>query len=259
MVRVQSVIGLLLVLVLGLASPGAIPQTPDQKACLELTAGDEPLPVGTGPCPGVRPGAKLYSPDTGWYCTMNFLFQGSDGHRYIGTAGHCLRATTGETVYEDPLPEAHTASGKLIGHFVYAVRNYEQQHYRDFALIRLLPKIKASAKMCYFGGPVGMYREHSSDPVILHMYGNGLVVGSVVPARSGVALDTLDRDVIRARLPVIHGDSGSGVIDEEGRAAGVETAIDLPGGDTIITRLAPQRAQAESALGLRLRLQTAKF
>lgn len=258
MVRVQPVIGLLLVLVLGFTSPGAIAQTPDQTPCLALTARDEPLPVGTGPCPGVRPGANLYSPNMGWYCTMNFLFQGSDGHRYIGTAGHCLRATTGETVYEDPLPEAHSASGKLIGHFVYASMDYEQA-YRDFALVRLLPKIKASPKMCHFGGPVGMYRERSSDPVILHMYGNGLVVGSAVPARSGVALDTLDRDVIRARLPVTTGDSGSGVMDEEGRAAGVEVAIDLLGGETIITRLAPQLARAENALGLRLRLQTARF
>src|SRR5262245_45885553 len=45
-------------------------------------------PVGTGTCPGVRPGGIVVS-DVG-QCTLNFLFQGSDGARYIGTAGHCI-------------------------------------------------------------------------------------------------------------------------------------------------------------------------
>ena len=42
-------------------------------------------PVGTGACPGVRPGAVVES-DNG-QCSFNFLFAGSDGRRYIGTAG----------------------------------------------------------------------------------------------------------------------------------------------------------------------------
>src|SRR5438046_10082670 len=45
-------------------------------------------PVGTGTCPGVRPGATVRT-DKG-QCTFNFLFTGSDGRRYIGTAGHCI-------------------------------------------------------------------------------------------------------------------------------------------------------------------------
>src|SRR5918992_2755432 len=45
-------------------------------------------PVGTSPCPGVRPGAIVNS-DKG-QCSFNFLFTGSDGNRYMGTAGHCI-------------------------------------------------------------------------------------------------------------------------------------------------------------------------
>src|SRR5688500_18129194 len=45
-------------------------------------------PFGVGTCPGVRPGGVVVS-DTG-QCTLNFLFEGSDGNRYIGTAGHCI-------------------------------------------------------------------------------------------------------------------------------------------------------------------------
>src|SRR5256885_17113520 len=49
-------------------------------------------PVGTGTCPGVRPGAIVRS-HVG-QCTLNFLFVGSDGSRYIGTAGHCILGTS---------------------------------------------------------------------------------------------------------------------------------------------------------------------
>src|SRR5439155_8285392 len=49
-------------------------------------------PLGTGTCPGVRPGAIVLT-DVG-QCTLSFLFQGSDGSRYIGTAGHCILGTS---------------------------------------------------------------------------------------------------------------------------------------------------------------------
>src|SRR5437870_10344194 len=49
-------------------------------------------PLGTGTCPGVRPGAIVLT-DVG-QCTLNFLFLGSDGASYIGTAGHCILGTS---------------------------------------------------------------------------------------------------------------------------------------------------------------------
>lgn len=46
-------------------------------------------PIGVlVPCPGVRPGALVSS--SGGQCTFNFMWLGSDGARYIGTAGHCI-------------------------------------------------------------------------------------------------------------------------------------------------------------------------
>ncbi|HVL32565.1 MAG TPA: hypothetical protein VM600_03180, partial [Actinomycetota bacterium] len=74
----------LLAVGLALAAPApgasAIQTAPDE--CRKAIAVDSP-PVGTGSCPGVRPGALVQS--ALGYCTMNFLFTGSDGHRYIGT------------------------------------------------------------------------------------------------------------------------------------------------------------------------------
>ena len=68
-------------------------------------------PVGTGPCPGVRPGAIVNS-DTG-QCTFNFLFQGSDGRRYIGTAGHCIlgESPIGGDVGEEVVGARHRPGG----------------------------------------------------------------------------------------------------------------------------------------------------
>ena len=49
-------------------------------------------PVGATACPGVRPGA-IVDTDVG-QCTLNFVFNGSDGRTYIGTAGHCILGTS---------------------------------------------------------------------------------------------------------------------------------------------------------------------
>src|SRR3989475_10233910 len=111
-------------------------------------------PFGTGTCPGVRPGAIVLS-DVG-QCTLNFLFVGSDGSRYIGTAGHCILGTSpiggdvGEMAWAPGTgPEARDGNGARIGEFAYAIL----QDPKDFSLIRLDPQVQASAGLCPFGGP----------------------------------------------------------------------------------------------------------
>jgi hypothetical protein len=49
--------------------------------------------IGTGSCPGIRPGAITYkriSKTIIGVCTLNFIFKGRDGYTYAGTAGHCI-------------------------------------------------------------------------------------------------------------------------------------------------------------------------
>src|SRR2546427_3590235 len=111
-------------------------------------------PLGTGTCPGVRPGAIVRS-DVG-QCTLNFLFEGSDGSRYIGTAGHCILGTSpiggdvGEMAWDPGTgPVARDADGNPIGEFAYAIL----QEPKDFSLIRLDPPVEANAGMCQFHGP----------------------------------------------------------------------------------------------------------
>jgi hypothetical protein len=224
-------------------------------------------PVGTGTCPGVRPGAIVNS-DVG-QCTFNFLFQGTDGNRYMGTAGHCIlgESPIGGDVGEQSWaagsgPVATDADGARIGEFAYAIL----QDPKDFALVRLDPGVVASPQMCHFGGPTGTNSDLTTSPVVLEHFGNGVAIGSVLPARTHLALSMPDPDHVFANGAALPGDSGSGVISADGRAVGVLVTIGVHTGSIGlttdagfigITRLAPQEARAEQVLGVGLTLVTA--
>jgi hypothetical protein len=225
-------------------------------------------PIGTGSCPGVRPGAIVEN-DNG-LCTFNFLFTAADGTRYMGTAGHCIlgESPTGGDVGERTWaagsgPEARDADGNRIGEFTYAIL----QDPKDFALIRLDPGVQADPQMCHFGGPTGTNDDLTSATVQLQHFGNGIGVGSVLPARSALALGMPDPDHVYAQGAVVPGDSGSGIISSDGRAVGVIVTTGLhtgaigtdgvDAGSMGVTRLTPQLLRAEQVLGTDLTLQTA--
>src|SRR5437867_5565981 len=223
-------------------------------------------PLGTGTCPGVRPGAIVLT-DVG-QCTLNFLFQGSDGSRYIGTAGHCILGTSpfggdvGEMAWAPGTgPVARDADGNPIGEFAYAIL----QDPKDFSLIRLDPLVEASAAMCQFGGPTAVNddRPGLTEPVVLNWFGNGVGVGVVLPARSAVAMGMPSPDHVFADGAAAPGDSGSGVISSDGRAVGVVVTVGVHIGTSFdsgvigITRLTPQVERAQQVLGVDLVLQTA--
>ena len=227
-------------------------------------------PIGIGTCPGVRPGAIVES-DAG-SCTLNFLFAGGDGRRYIGTAGHCILGDSpiggdvGEQAWSVGTgPEARDAAGNRIGEFAYAIL----QDPKDFALIRLDAGVAANPQMCHFGGPTGINTDTPGldSPTVLQYFGNGVGIGTVLPARSAIALGMPSADHVYAEGLVLPGDSGSGIISDDGRAVGVAVTTGihtgsigtsgLDAGLIGITRLAPQVARAQSVLGVGLTLQTA--
>jgi len=227
-------------------------------------------PFGTGTCPGVRPGAIVRS-DVG-QCTLNFLFLGSDGASYIGTAGHCILGTSpfggdvGEMAWAPGTgPIARDAGGNPIGEFAYAIL----QDPKDFSLIRLDPFVQASAGMCHFGGPTAVNddRPGLTEPVVLNWFGNGVGVGAVLPARSAVAAGMPSPDHVFAQGAAAPGDSGSGVISSDGRAVGVLVTVGvhtasigsggLDAGLIGMTRLTPQVERAKEVLGVDLVLQLA--
>ncbi|HYH48324.1 MAG TPA: hypothetical protein VEG38_02135 [Acidimicrobiia bacterium] len=234
-----------------------------------VPAADGSMPVGVGTCPGVRPGGEVQS-EIG-LCTLNFLFETPNKERFIGTAGHCVLTTdtpvSGENAGEKTWPKgegpaAKDSSGKRFGEFAYAVL----QDPKDFALIRLDPGVEASPEMCNYGGPTGINDEISDGPKVLHYWGNGVGIGTAVPARSAVAYGFPNADHVYAAGVALPGDSGSGVITDDGRAVGVlvttgvhgigidENGVDF--GTVGITRIVPQINQAQRALGIKLTMVT---
>lgn len=216
-------------------------------------------------CPGVRPGALVESP--AGFCTMNFAFRGKHGARYIGTAGHCIlpEGTGGEEIWGKKGPRAKDADGRPIGRFAYAVLQVNGE--KDFALIRLNRGITPTASICRFGGPTGINTEISSRTQTLNYYGNGTLVGELLPARQLVALGLPNPDHVFATGIATPGDSGGPVIDRGGRAVGVLVSGGILLGGTSgggsdngtvgVTRIGPQLMRAQKKLGERVRLLTA--
>jgi hypothetical protein len=234
---------------------------------IPVPVADSQVPVGTGSCPGVRPGAEVQS-EIG-LCTLNFLFATPAGERFIGTAGHCIlgegpvAGNAGEKTWAKGTgPVAKDSTGHRMGEFAYAVLADP----KDFALIRLDPGVEASPEMCNYGGPTGINDDISDGPKVLEYFGNGVGIGSTVPARSAVALGFPNADHVYAAGLALPGDSGSGVITDDGRAVGVLVTTGLHGlgfdengvdfGTMGITRINPQIARASEALGLKFTMVT---
>jgi len=225
-----------------------------------LVSTASPLDVAGGEaCPGVRPGAPVLTPVG--QCTLNFLWRATDGRDYIGTAGHCLLEGTNrnQVVYRPGEgPPARDSTGRPIGEFAYAALDDTS----DFALIRLDPGVAANPEICRFGGPIGYDAGPLSLLTPLQHVGRGSLTGSLVPARTQLAVDGGGR-VLTGLGVASPGDSGSPVIGPDGKAVGVLVATGsglplLPVGLFVYSvRIAPEMGRAGSAMGLGFELVTA--
>jgi hypothetical protein len=251
------------------ASPSPFTLGGAKCSLIKVPAADGSLPVGVGTCPGVRPGAELQT-EVG-LCTFNFLFEAPDHERFIGSAGHCILGegpvgdNAGEKVWpKGGGPVAKDSAGHRIGEFAYAVL----QDPKDFSLIRLDPGVESSPEMCDFGGPTGINDDINGDPKVMRYFGNGVGIGTALPARSAVALGFPNADHVYGLGLALPGDSGSAVITDDGRAVGVLVTTGLHGfgydengvdfGTMGITRIGPQMARASQALGVKLSMVTVK-
>lgn len=206
-------------------------------------------------------------------CSLGFLLTGSDGARYMSTAGHCFLGER-ETRVSWPAgrgPEARTADG-AIGRLVFAqnVATADAEDFFDFAVIRLHPAVTATAAVGSSGAPAKINTERRDEPSVLHVFGQAVGVGLVAPGRDLYAT-TLRRDThVYAHGPALPGDSGAPVVDGDGAAVGtllgaggIPYGVGL-GGVNVghdgalnrIGRLRPVLQHAAAAIKVRLQLAT---
>jgi hypothetical protein len=134
----------------------------------------------------------------------------------------------------------------------------------DFALVRLPDSAVATLNpsVPYFGGPTAMSPGTAGTGDLAFSYGNSPLrygIQELAPKR-GLVVKRTDKDwayITYFLTPVIPGDSGSAVLDEDGRALGVASSlivVPYPSGNGVVNLVnALAYAQQHSGIkGLRL-------
>lgn len=231
MTRLTSTLALALLVAMGHLSP------PASAAGLEL-----------------RPGTG-FSVRGGGRCTFAFLLRDADGRSYVATAGHCLPVSRATSWRGEAGPVVEVA-GRRVGRGAYSVFDGTD---RDFALLRLDRGARFHPSVCHWGGPYSVQSQPRGAPVVSSYVGQGEIPRMVVPARSGLFAGIQNARFVRMTGLADTGDSGAPVLDDEGRAVGVLTAI-TPDLDGLlgVNRLAPHVADAARSLGVRLTVVTTR-
>jgi hypothetical protein len=166
----------------------------------------------------IQPGAEVTS--SAGQCTLNFVFRGTTGKLYIGTAGHCVTRAN-ERMY--------AATGEAFGTAVFSVDHGND----DFTLIDIdaskLSLVNPAVRS--FGGPKG-YTTSSTvalgDELEIYGYGAGFGLTEPTRPRYGVLIDA-DANSYRAETMAVPGDSGGPFLQARtGKALGIvsHTGID---------------------------------
>jgi hypothetical protein len=201
----------------------------------------------------IHPGVQVLT--NGSQCTANFIF--SDGtNTFIGQAAHCSgtdgnTATNGCTSHSLPVGTAVTVTGaSKPGTMVYnswltmqklGEADADTCQYNDLALVQLDPSDVASVNpsVPVWGGPNALSRATLSTGDRIYSYGNSeLRLGlTQLSPKTGISNGDTPSGWSHGTTmvtPGIPGDSGSGLLDPSGNAAGIlsTVGISLPDGAT---------------------------
>lgn len=194
----------------------------------------------------ITPGVQMHT-EAG-QCTANFIF--TDGADVlIGFAAHCAgdggSATDTNGCDAPSLPTGSTQveieGASKPGTLVYSSWETMQRvkekddnacDYNDFALVRIHPDDhgKVNPSIPYWGGPTGLNTEGTAEGETIYSYGNSslrLGIRELSP-KVGTSLGTMAdgwTHPVYTVSPGIPGDSGSAMLDEAGRAAGVLSTL----------------------------------
>jgi hypothetical protein len=203
--------------------------------------------------PTVKAGACQVAP---FGCTANFIYYRgpedvmppvSDGrNHFIGTAGHCVQHANQPVFMQ---VERQGAVVAKVGEVEKILAGDIGQNGRgnggignDFAIIEIDPGFQVDPEMpAPILGPQGIYTGCETTPVKWYGHGLGVAVGQGRP-EVGLATNWYDRSYGWSTVTPLPGDSGSGVLTDDGAAAGNLThlLVDFeryPGSNLAGTRL----------------------
>lgn len=194
----------------------------------------------------IRPGSVMVT--DGLQCTANFVFT-RGGEVFLGYAAHCASTggptdTNGCTSGSLPLGTPVEIDGaRHPGVLVYSswlamqrVRERDPNACasNDLGLVRIDPRDvpRVNPSMPHWGGPTGLLRGPIPSGAAVYSYGSsGLRQGiAALSPKSGSSLGTGDDGWSHSTYtvtPGVPGDSGSGMLDSSGRAAGVLSTVNV--------------------------------
>ena len=215
------------------------------------------VPAGTTPAVAaggdrIGPGVQMFT--DGAQCTANFVFTDSAGRSYVGYAAHCAglgAATDTNGCQARSLPlgtkvrfaEGATVatSGTTLGHGTLAYSSWRTMRAlgtsdnhtcaaNDFALVRVdkADVGKVNPTVPFWGGPTGLGSGAAAGSQVYSFGQSSLRPTTVLSPKTGVSLGSTHGgwglDVYTA-TPGIPGDSGSGFLDDRGRAIGTLSTV----------------------------------
>lgn len=203
----------------------------------------------------IHPGVQMYT--NGAQCTANFVYTDDSGAVYVGYAAHC--AGTGEATDTNgceagslPLGTKvdFVEGGSLVGEgtrvgggtLVYSswlamdAANETDANacaYNDLALVKVnaadLGKVNPSVP--FWGGPTAVRNTPTAAGDRVYSFGNSSIRGGVevLSPKTGLSLGTEAgwSHSVYTLTPGVPGDSGSGFLDDQGRAFGTLSTLAL--------------------------------
>ena len=192
----------------------------------------------------IRPGVQMFT--DGAQCTANFIFtNGADV--FIGYAAHCagLGAATetngcdaGTLPVGTPVEITGASQPGTLAYSSWAAMQSANEadanacDYNDFAVVKIHPDdvAKVNPSVPHWGGPTGLNTAGNPTLSRLYTYGNSsLRFGiALLSPKTGISLGTTGGGWTHPSYtvsPGIPGDSGSALLDAQGRASGVLSTL----------------------------------
>jgi hypothetical protein len=181
-------------------------------------------------------------------CTSNFVFTDARGDVYLGQAAHC--ASLGEATNTDgcatpALPvgtqvtiQGGTGPGVMVYNSWRAMQARKETdpntcRYNDFSLVRINRRDydKVNPSVPVWGGPTGIARTTNRGDRVVTFGATPLLEGvNELKPRLGLSRGQSAggwNHTVLVLVPGVPGDSGGGVLDSQGRAAGVLSTLNL--------------------------------